>query len=174
MMINVLTELRQPIGSAVSYELSEPSVRLDGIVVSDVSGTVTLLRTDRGLLATIEAEGTVKEECVRCLKDAECHVEIALEEEYVPVYDPNTGNKVRVREGDVFRIGPDFELDLREALRQYVLMSEPLKPLCRAACPGLCQNCGADLNAGPCDCRESADARWGALAALKLGQEKGS
>jgi uncharacterized protein len=174
MLINVLTELRQPIGSVTTYDLSEPAARLDGLEVRDVNGAARLLRTDRGLLVTVEATGVVTEQCVRCLKDAECRVEIVLEEEYVPVVDPNTGTRVRVREGDSFRIGPDYLLDLREGLRQYVLMSEPLKPLCRPDCAGLCPECGADLNAGPCRCARAGDERWGALASPNLHHEKGS
>ena len=39
--------------------------------------------------------------------------------------------------------------------------------LCRDDCKGLCPRCGADLNAGPCDCApQTADPRWDALRKL--------
>jgi uncharacterized protein len=48
------------------------------------------------------------------------------------------------------------EIDLREALQEQVVMSIPTQPICAEACRGLCSRCGADLNAGDCDCREDA------------------
>jgi uncharacterized protein len=40
--------------------------------------------------------------------------------------------------------------------------------LCREDCKGLCQSCGADLNAGLCSCEQGeVDPRWAALAELK-------
>lgn len=47
------------------------------------------------------------------------------------------------------------ELDLTQYLREQILLALPLKPLCRQDCLGLCPQCGADLNEGPCGCQES-------------------
>ena len=44
------------------------------------------------------------------------------------------------------------ELDLGDAVQEQVVLALPLKPLCCAACKGLCPRCGADLNLGPCRC----------------------
>ena len=56
-------------------------------------------------------------------------------------------------------------IDLTEVLRQYVIADEPMKPLCRAECLGLCHVCGNDLNQGACECdARPADPRWSALA----------
>jgi uncharacterized protein len=68
---------------------------------------------------------------------------------------------------EAFRIDNRFDLDLREALRQYILISEPIKPLCKLECAGLCPVCGADLNEGPHRCEEPTDERWNVLAGLK-------
>lgn len=171
MFINVLNELRQPIGSVFEYDLSEDSVRLDSVEVRDLDGVARLLRTDRGLLARVTGRAVMRDVCSRCLKDADCAVEFVFEEEYVPMIDPLTSTRVRTDDEDVFRIGYDYELDLREGLRQYLLMSEPLKPLCKQDCAGLCPSCGSDLNNGPCGCSEGHDERWKALASLKTNQE---
>jgi uncharacterized protein len=175
MQLNVLRELRQPLGSVNEYDISEPRTDLDGIVLTEVTGTLRLLRTDRGFLARITASGRLQEPCARCLKDAEVPVSADFEEEYVPVYDPNTGTRIHIgADEDVFRIGPHFDLDLREAVRQYILMAEPVKPLCTAECLGLCPNCGADLNLGPCRCEPEPDSPWSALAGLKKEDEGSS
>ena len=170
MLFHVLNELRQPIGSVSEIDLHEAEVKAGDIVIRDLEGTVRLLRTDRGLLTRLRAKGTIDEECARCLREVRVPVKVSFEEEYVPMFDPNTGASIYLagEEQDVtFRINPRFELDLREGLRQYILMSEPAKPLCRPDCAGLCPICGTDLNAGPHECEPSADERWSALAGLK-------
>jgi uncharacterized metal-binding protein YceD (DUF177 family) len=58
----------------------------------------------------------------------------------------------------------DFTLLVREA----VLLAVPDAPLCRADCPGLCPQCGADRASTTCSCVvETRDPRWAALDALR-------
>ena len=50
-----------------------------------------------------------------------------------------------------------------------VLLAVPLAPLCRADCPGLCQQCGADLQVDRCSCtRAERDDRLAALDSLNF------
>ena len=169
LQVNVLRELRQPIGSVNEYEIDEPRLEVDDGVIEDLRGVLTLLRTDRGLLASVRAQGQMEAQCSRCLTDLRAPVNVDLKEEYVPVTDADTGSPVHLDDasGETFRINRRFDLDLREGLRQYILMSEPVKPLCQAACAGLCPACGADLNSGAHQCEQPADDRWSALAGLK-------
>ena len=63
-------------------------------------------------------------------------------------------------------------VDLDELVREQILLGLPLRHLCREDCKGLCQKCGADLNAGQCSCEEGeVDPRWAALAELKDGKK---
>lgn len=175
MQLNVLRELREPIGSVTEYDIDEREVRTGDMALEEVRGTLTLLRTDRGILARVAASGKLRERCSRCLVDVTCDVPISFEEEFLPVFDPATGARVRVPDGsDVFRIEPDCVLDLLEPIRQYIVMSGPSKPLCREACAGLCPTCGANLNPGPCSCEPVADERWKALAGLNREGNEGS
>jgi uncharacterized protein len=174
LLLNVQRELRQPIGSMDEYEFEEAQLEVDDGTIRDLTGTITLLRTDRGLLASVAANGKLEAECSRCLKPTEAPVTVDFEEEYVPVMDADTGSPVRVEDDETFRIDRRFDLDLREGLRQYILMSEPVKPLCRAACAGLCPGCGADLNLGQHECEQAEDARWSALAGLKNEIQEGN
>lgn len=169
MQVQVGQYLRQPVGTVARFEIVEPTLPVGEEVLHDATGLATLLRTNRGLLVTLEVRANLREKCARCLKEISCPVEIRLEEEYIPVADPVTGERIDLDEEseDIFRIGRDFVLDLHEGLRQYTLMSEPVKPLCRPDCAGLCPNCGADLNAGPCRCTTAVDERWQKLAGLK-------
>jgi len=177
MLFNVLRELRQGIGAVNEYELDEPEVKAGDLSIHGVKGTVRFLRTDRGLLAKVHATATMDEECSRCLTPVRTPVAVDFEEEYVPKVDANTGSPVHIDESeeeDTFRVNTRFELDLREALRQYILMCEPAKPLCRPDCAGLCPVCGADMNAGPHECEQPPDERWSALAGLKNETTEGN
>ena len=174
MELNVLHELRQSVGSIATLSLDEPIVQLEGETLRGLTGSLTLLRTDRGLLASFEGRASVREKCARCLAESDCAVDIRFEEEFVPVIDANTGARISIAEDDdTFRIGPGFALDLGDALREYFLIAEPLKPLCRPDCAGLCPACGANLNEGVCGCAPGVDERWGALAGFENKASKG-
>lgn len=174
MLFDVLRELRQPVGSVNEFDLHEAQAKAGDVTIRDLEGAVRFLRTDRGLLARTRASGLIDEECSRCLTPTQSPVTVDFEEEYVPLLDANTGSPIRLREQEeeeVFRINSRWELDLREGLRQYILMNEPAKPLCKADCAGLCPVCGADMNAGPHECEPPTDERWSALAGLKNDTE---
>ncbi len=174
MQLHVLQDLRRKLGSLSEYELKEERVVAGDLVLRDVSGTVSLLRTDRGLLATIDATAKLEESCARCLAGVLAQVDVRFQEEYVPLMEADTSARIYLAEDDeAFRIDTEYWLDLREGLRQYILMSEPSKPLCRDDCAGLCPVCGADLNAGPCSCQPETDERWDALAGLKQEMDEG-
>lgn len=48
-------------------------------------------------------------------------------------------------------------VDLREAVREEWALAVPVFVLCREGCAGLCPQCGADLNVGPCGCAAPAE-----------------
>ena len=60
-------------------------------------------------------------------------------------------------------------------LRDTILLSIPLKPLCREECKGLCPVCGKNLNEGECEHvkkkEEEIDPRWEKLKALLEKEE---
>jgi uncharacterized protein len=57
------------------------------------------------------------------------------------------------------------EIDITDLVRESILLAEPLKPMCKADCLGLCPECGVNLNVNTCACnKEFIDPR---LAVLK-------
>jgi uncharacterized protein len=70
-------------------------------------------------------------------------------------------------EPGAFRIDERHIIDLSEAVRQYTLLAVPMKPLCEAACAGICPTCGKNLNLGACRCPPpEGDPRWAKLQKL--------
>lgn len=65
-------------------------------------------------------------------------------------------------------------IDFNDAIQEQVILSLPLRPLCREDCRGLCHACGENLNEGLCRCngRGTIDPRFAVLKNLKLPPEK--
>jgi len=114
-----------------------------------VSGRVRLVRTNRGILATSDLTTALALECSRCLREIVEPVAIHLEEEYLPALDLTTGRPLPIDdEPDVARLTDHHELDLEPAVRDAILLAEPIAPLCEPDCPGLCIVCGLRLDEG--------------------------
>ncbi|HET8668748.1 MAG TPA: DUF177 domain-containing protein, partial [Terriglobales bacterium] len=63
----------------------------------------------------------------------------------------------------------DGGLELEDVLREQVLLSVPIKTVCRDECKGFCPHCGKNLNVETCSCKPAAaDPRWDALKGIKL------
>jgi len=61
----------------------------------------------------------------------------------------------------------DTSFDITGRVREAIILSLPIKPLCREDCKGLCPHCGANLNLKSCQCREQKlDPRWSKLKEL--------
>ena len=107
-------------------------------------------------------EGAVATECRRCLAPVRAPVS-----EETRVLFAEAGDEA-ASDAETFQIeARDREIDLRPAIREQWLLAAPAYVLCREDCKGLCPRCGAELNAGPCDCPVETDDRWDALKALR-------
>ena len=125
-----------PLFEGLNFTLAEP-LEVDGRVQAMGHGEYLW----RGRIS-----GTAEGSCRRCLEDvtypfdAEASVlfssdpEAADNPEVIPI--PDTASQI----------------DLTDAVREEVVLAVPPFLLCREECAGLCPQCGADLNAGPCSC----------------------
>jgi uncharacterized protein len=63
--------------------------------------------------------------------------------------EPTTGRPAPADdEPDVARLNDHHELDLETSVREAIQLAEPIVPLCRTDCPGLCAACGEPLDEG--------------------------
>lgn len=145
----VAQQLREPIGSSRSYKIEE-SLELEGCS-HPVKGEVDFLRTSRGILVKGRVLISLEAVCSRCLCSFLFPLNLEIEEEFYPTVDPVRGY-VLPPYPDAFTIDERQFLDLTEALRQNAISNMPIKFLCRPDCAGLCPQCGANLNEGPCLC----------------------
>ncbi len=111
-----------------------------------VEGELDLARTNRGLLVRAELRTALAETCSRCLRPVETPLEIRIDEEALPSVELSSGQAVDVSaEPEVARLTGDHELRLLPLVVDAIVMGEPIAPLCRPDCPGLCPTCGLDL-----------------------------
>lgn len=170
MRFHVAQLLKEPVGASREYDIREPPRALspDLALQGPLTGHVRLLRTGQGILATAQFETAVQLSCGRCLAEFEAPLAISFTEEYTPSIDINTGLPVAAPPDEAaFRIEPRHILDLTEAVRQYALVSLPLKSLCHRECAGLCPQCGHNLNLGPCACEKAPGDESRLAAGLK-------
>ena len=79
------------------------------------------------------------------------------------------GNEEENESIDVVYLNADADkINIKNDVRDYVLLAIPMKKLCTDECKGLCYKCGKNLNEGACDCNESEiDEKWKPLLKLK-------
>lgn len=152
---------------------SDAELAKDLGAVSPIRGTLRLMRTSAGILVTGELSLAVRLECGRCLEPFTYEQQLVLNEEFLPTVDVDSGTPLEEPvDSEAFTIRPDHVLDLTEAIRQLAILETPIKPVCRDDCAGLCPECGANLNAGPCGCRgeheEGPSGSFGSLLAERL------
>jgi uncharacterized protein len=172
MIYNVAQLLKSPVGTSLRvdldpadpFELGEEGVRL----AEQLTGSLRLHRTNQGILADGLITAQVERQCDRCLEPFTTTVRFPLRELYYPTIDVQTGEPLPATDDElVFPIDQSHLLDLREAVRQNLLLALPMQAICREGCAGLCPHCGHNLNAGPCGCQPNVeDDRFGPLRAL--------
>jgi uncharacterized protein len=167
--INVAGLLKGQIGSTRSYRLLLDSFTADGETIArQIEGDVRLTRLRDGVLVSVQASGISPLECARCLREYEQLFEIDFDEEYRQTVDIRTGVELGVDVEDqeqVSLIDENHELDLREPMRQEIVIALPMRPDCGPDCPGPDQVQGEDEAEG------EVDARLAALASL-LGDDQ--
>ena len=172
MQFNVSSFLRAPTGAVREYEIDD-DVKIDDAPAAArhrLRGRARMDRTTDGILVRAEMRSHLDAECSRCLRAVKVPVVLEFEEEYLPIVDVTTGARVQIPEGreDAYRINELHILDLEVAARQYWTMTEPMAPLCREDCPGLCPVCGEDMSkTGHACTADEIDARWSKLAELR-------
>ena len=114
-----------------------------------------------GVLVTGELDVPLVGSCARCLEPIEDTLHLDVQELYAY---PGSTTEATSEEDEVRRLEGDF-LDLEPLVRDTVVLSLPLAPVCTEDCAGLCVDCGLRLDDLPADhTHEVVDARWAALA----------
>jgi uncharacterized protein len=133
-------------------ELGAPPGQFPGL--KEVKVRVRLLKVPDGISADFEADFTVLLSCSRCLQDIEVSLSEKYHLDYVAGRDPHRkSEKVDLDASEIERIYyQGSEIDLSIGIREMIILTLPIAPLCKTDCAGLCPVCGRNLNEGDCSC----------------------
>ena len=169
---NVAGLLAEDPGAERDYELRDVEIDLGADLSLDepIEGRVHLARTNRGILASADLHAALDLECSRCLREISFRVDARIQEEYLPSLDLASGRALAAAdEPEVLRLNDHHELDLDTPVREALQLTEPIAPLCRPDCPGLCIVCGGRLDEGTHDHPDDEiDPRLEALRGFRL------
>ncbi len=129
------------------------------------------VRVKDGFMVWGDIITTLRLHCSRCLSSFDFPLELEFEIEYRRGVEEAHSKERSLKEDD-FRISyfSGENIDIEDDVKQFIILSIPMKPLCKEDCKGLCPICGKNLNEGECKCsREAEDPRWNALKELVKG-----
>jgi uncharacterized protein len=169
---NVAGLLHEPPGATRELELRDhyaslgPDVQLAG----PLDANLHLQRTNRGILVRGDLRASLRRTCARCTDPYVEDVRVTVSEEFLPTLDPSSGAPIQTEEGDdeaTLRINEHNEIQLDGVFHDELVLTEPMFPLDRPDCPGLCPVCGEKLDRGDhAHGGDEIDPRLAGLAAL--------
>ncbi len=96
--------------------------------------------------------------CDRCAREFSRDMTVPVEHILV--------SELNEEDNDEFILAEGMQLDVEQLVLEDILLSLPMKTLCKEECKGMCSQCGKNLNDGPCDCKKEIDPRLAALSEL--------
>ena len=143
-----------------------------GDLDADLAATQTfaelhISKVGENVFARGHLRGTVTMPCSRCLAPAAMLVDQPVRITFTPEDELPPDEDVA---DDVEFATHDRQfVQLDEILREALIFTVPMTPLCRADCKGLCPICGQDRNVIECGCDpHPPDPRFAALKGLKV------
>ncbi|MFT8889544.1 MAG: DUF177 domain-containing protein [Ethanoligenens sp.] len=135
-----------PIAIAYEMNLSDEEVPGGGFPFSDPVHVTGRIENRAGVVmlhATVQAVRHVR--CDRCLSPIHQPMQVVFENVLV--------TESQGDDSDELLVCAEQTLDMDALAKTNLLLSLPMKELCRPDCKGLCPNCGKNLNEGPCACK---------------------
>jgi len=164
----VASLLMEPVGNMRDVQIELATLPLDEeLEAHGVSVLARLTRLSNGILVVGDVKASVPLECATCLAEYDEQIAERFSESFRQLVDVRTGAalpaEVPDEDGDVddepaFTIDESHELDLGEAIRQWIVLAIPMQPTCGPNCPGpLLRTTGEE---------EEVDNRFAGLASL--------
>lgn len=93
-----------------------------------------IAKVDRELVVRATLQYALQMACARCLE---------------PFVSPMTAKATLS-----YQVDPTDVVDITDDLRQEIILSYPMAPVCQSGCRGLCPQCGQNRNQSLCQCTE--------------------
>ncbi|MCX6149958.1 MAG: DUF177 domain-containing protein [Ignavibacteriales bacterium] len=135
-----------------TIEFDEPikNINLDNPYKGNVVLLVKMDKSHSQIVLSCDVIVKAGYECDRCDENFES----ILESNFRLIY-LITNNPQKTDELNLYYLSPEADkIDLKKDVREFIILSEPMKKLCKEDCKGLCSKCGANLNLESCNCKE--------------------
>lgn len=168
----------------ISVTLDDPAIwdgplnefHVECRVTAPLRAELTLLPMPGGCLVRGTLTGAVVQPCDRCTEEAPTVIAHTIEtfeslhSSEDQLSDDEEDESVDTDPSDHIRMEKGFPmLDLVSLCWEEFMLALPMRPLCTPKCQGLCAQCGANRNNGPCGCTlDQGDPRLAALRNLKI------
>ena len=138
---------------------------------SPVDVRITFYRSGQEILLAGSLQGGFEGCCSRCLEV----FDFTVEKKFEIVLAPDSMAMDRKKELNKAEMGLSFyqgaEIDVAPLVREQILLSLPIRPLCTEECRGLCAGCGVNLNSEACRCAPpEVDERLAVFPSLRLNR----
>src|SRR5438552_2230952 len=146
-------------------DLEESDVSLN----SSVRATGEVVKTAAEIVVKGSITGDVEIEFSRCLKPVDQKLDIEFQANFVTPehFAVDKENEVSASDLDTDVLEGD-RIDLKDVVREQILLNISEQVFCKPECKGLCPKCGADRNLIDCKCDlNETDPRWAALKNLR-------
>lgn len=151
----------------IEAALAADEIDLDGGATltgpSEIKAEITRDGTRTEVRGTIKADSTVM--CTRCLEPISMPFDIAFDDIFVDSSEEDTRDEAEVNIEKLDEsLLTEGQIDLREVVREQLLLAIPEQIFCKDDCKGLCPQCGGNRNLIDCSCeKDEIDPRWAAL-----------
>jgi len=91
--------------------------------------------------------------CSRCLEPVRFPILAKFDQFYESNADHRLAGEIELQERDteIAFFSGDF-IEVADIVREQILLSLPMKPICQEQCQGLCPHCGKNRNLDACNC----------------------
>ena len=116
----------------VSYDPGVLDAQRDDVrLVTPIAVSSFVVKTEGELVVQADIRARAQMSCARCLEAFEIPLQAAATLSYA--------------------VAPTDVIDITDDIRQEIMLTYPMVPICRPECRGLCTTCGQDLNLGTCE-----------------------
>ena len=149
-------------GASVPFSQKVDTEFLDFPSVLAYTAPITAEGAVRNTAGILELTGSLRAS-MRCVCDR-CGTEFDRTKD-LPLRATVTADPEADDDPEIFPLEGN-QLDLDEVLTTLFVLDMDAKCLCREDCAGLCEQCGKNLNEGPCACKKPRDPRMAVLEQL--------
>ena len=146
------------------FENKVEELDLDKPFYGKYKSSLILNKLHDQLILSVASNFKVKYECDRCGTEFKS----SLKSDYKMVYLMNEAAVETDAINICYLSRVADKIDAKKDIREFAVLSVPMKTLCKEDCKGLCSKCGSDLNNEKCKCiTEEINPRWKPLMDLK-------